>query len=144
MKDQTYGLLIALICVALAIAGIYYLTADTPIWNDWKSTTTSEKDITDQISPEDATPSPERPSTETPSSSSGKVTDERIPPDENASAAETPAGGTLQPDQVITKQAPGETIDMRPPEQDAAPDSGMRPAPGKELLDRIPATEGWL
>lgn len=37
MKDQTYGLLAALLCVALAVAGIYYLTADTPIWNDWKS-----------------------------------------------------------------------------------------------------------
>jgi hypothetical protein len=143
MKDQTYAVLAALFCLALAVAGIYYLTADTPIWNDWKSGE-SEKEVTDQIPPEDATPSSERPSTETPSSSSGKVTDERIPPDENALAAETSAGSAPQPDHVITKQAPGETIDMRPPEQDAAPDSGTPPATGKELLDRIPATEGWL
>jgi hypothetical protein len=58
MKDQTYAVLAALFCVALAVAGIYYLTADTPIWNDWKSdepstteapSPSSGKDLTDRI-----------------------------------------------------------------------------------------------
>lgn len=122
MKDQTYALLAALFCVALAVAGIYYLTADTPIWNDWESDGRS--------------------TTEAPS----KQIDERIPQSENAPAAETSTSG----DQIITKQAPGETVDIRPPEKDAAPDSvappksgsPASPASGKELTDRIPATEG--
>jgi hypothetical protein len=126
MKDQTYALLAALFCVALAVAGIYYLTADTPIWNGWESDEPS--------------------TTETPSPSSGKQIDERIPQDENAPAVETSAGG----DQIITKQAPGETVDIRPPEKDTAPDSvtpqksgsPASPASGKELTDRIPETEG--
>ncbi|MBK1867730.1 hypothetical protein [Taklimakanibacter albus] len=126
MKDQTYALLAALFCVALAVAGIYYLTADTPIWNDGKID--------------------EQPTTEAPSPSSGKEIDERIPRDENAPAVETSTGG----DRIITKQAPGETIDIRPPEKDAAPDSvappksgsPAPPASGKELTDRIPETEG--
>jgi len=117
MKDQTYALLAALFCVALAVAGIYYLTADTPIWNDWK--------IDEQ---------------------SGKQIDERIPQDGNAPAVETSTSG----DQIITKQPPGETVDIRPPEKDAAPDSvappksgsPASPASGKEVTDRIPETEG--
>lgn len=126
MKDQTYALLAALFCVALAIAGIYYLTADTPIWNDWSNDAPS--------------------TTEAPSPSSGKQIDERIPPGENAPAVETSTGG----DQAISKQAPGETVDIRPPEKDATPDSvaptkpdsPASPASGKELTDRIPETDG--
>lgn len=131
MKDRTYEVVIALLCVALAVAGIYYVTADSPIWNEWKSD--------------------ERPSAETPpdpTASSGKQIDERLSPDEiRASTLQPPA-----PDpegQVVTKQAPGEEIDIRPPENRSGPGSEAPsktgseapPASGKELTDRIPESE---
>lgn len=131
MKDRTYEVLIALLCVALAVAGIYYLTADSPIWNEWKSD--------------------ERPSTEAPpdpTASSGRQIDERLPSDESqASTQQPPAPGPE--DQVVTKQAPGEEIDVRPPESQPGPGSEAPsktggeapPASGKELTDRIPESE---
>lgn len=133
MKDQTYALLAALLCVALAVAGIYYLTADTPIWNDWKS---GEQPTTGAPSEEART-------------TSGKEVTDQIPP-ETAPAAGKSTGGAPRSDQVIGKQAPGETVGISPPENDASPDSvappksgsPAPPASGKELTDRIPETEG--
>ncbi|MFZ5677181.1 MAG: hypothetical protein ACOZAM_29820 [Pseudomonadota bacterium] len=65
--------MIALLCVALAVAGIYYLTADSPIWNEWKS---------------DKQHSTETPTA--PTTSSGKQIDERLPPDETRASTQQP------------------------------------------------------
>lgn len=125
MKDRTYEVTIALICVALALAGIYYMTADSPIWNKWKSG--------------------EQTSSMTPSGgASKKMTDSRHP---SAGNDEAPIDQTLRqesgttgqgPGGVITKQAPGEEIDIRPPLNDKVPETG------KELIDRIPANDDWI
>ncbi len=125
MKDRTYEVTIALICVALALAGIYYMTADSPIWNKWKNG-------------EQTSPMP--PS----SGASKKVTDARLPSDGNveAPADQTPhqESGTAdqKADVVITKQAPGEEIDIRPPLNEKVPETG------KELIDRIPTNDDWI
>lgn len=125
MKDRTYEVTIALICVALALAGIYYMTADSPIWNKRKDG--------------------EQTSTMTPSSSaSKKKIDGRLPSvgSDKAPVDQTPrqeSGTTDQKaDVVITKQAPGEEIDIRPPLNDKVPETG------KELIDRIPANDDWI
>lgn len=119
MKDRTYEVTIALICVALALLGIYYMTADSPIWNKWKgggqsSAETSDKVIDDRLPPDGS----EVPTVQTPRQESGTA-------DQKA-------------DVVITKQAPGEEIDIRPPLNDKVPETG------KELIDRIPPNDDWI
>lgn len=137
MKDRTYEVVIALLCVALAVAGIYYLTADSPIWNEWKSHESSSE----------APPKKDEASTPAPSASSDKEIDDRISPDENASPEPAPpskdgAAGNGQAGDVVSKQAPGEEIDIRPPETEAGSGTEAPPASGKEMTDRIPETEG--
>lgn len=124
MKDRTYEVTIALICVALALAGIYYMTADSPIWNKWKDG--------------------EQTSTMTPSSgASEKKINGRLPLDGSevpVDQAPRRESGTAdqKADVVITKQDPGEEIDIRPPLNDKVPETG------KELIDRIPTNDDWI